>query len=81
MAYASLALYVDVHEKHDTIGFFSLIRRVDHFRGLPVAYVSDPLRLWGGAACGVSAMAAGLFMWSFQDTLVNDRTRNLWLDP
>jgi TRAP transporter 4TM/12TM fusion protein len=78
MAYACWRFYVDVTKMHDTIVFFQPYQAWTTFAAcLCIMYLT--LRLWGVPLVVVSAMALVYFMWSFQDTLVNDLTENLWL--
>ncbi|MEY1553992.1 TRAP transporter permease [Yoonia sp. R2331] len=78
IAYACWRFYVDVTKMHDTIVFFQPYQAWTTFGAcLCIMYLT--LRLWGIPLVVVSALSLAYFMWSFQGSLVNDLTENLWL--
>ncbi|MEM9578999.1 MAG: TRAP transporter fused permease subunit [Pseudomonadota bacterium] len=78
LGYASWRFYVDVTLMHDTIVFFEPYQAWTAFAAcMGILYLS--WRHWGLSLPLVAAVSLIYFVWSFQGTLVDDFTENLWL--
>lgn len=76
--YASWRFYVDVTAMHENIVFFEPYQAWTALGGcLVIIYMT--WRMWGAPLALVGAVALTYFLFSFQETLVDDLTENMWL--